>query len=123
MADEDTTLADLKSEMRRFVSERDWEKYHTPRSLAISVSIEAAELLELFQWHEGAEPTADEILSDPRLYDSVKDEIADVFLYLIEMCNILDIDLSEAVRIKLSKNREKYPAELYRGRARLDEDI
>ena len=120
MADDATTIMEIKELMREFVAERNWEMYHTPRSIAISIVIEAAELLEIFQWHEGKEPDVMDVKQDDRMYAHVKEEIADVFLYLVEMCNILDIDLSEAVKEKMEKNRKKYPAELYRGRARLD---
>ena len=119
MTDENTTIQELKNLMRDFVAEREWEKYHTPRSLAISISIEAAELLEIFQWNEGMEPTAEDIKTDDETYTRVKEEVADVFLYLVEICNILNIDLSSAVKDKMIKNRKKYPMELYKGRAKL----
>lgn len=120
MSDKEATIEELKTLMKEFTDERDWEKYHTPRSLAVSVSIEAAELLEQFQWNEGHEPTAKEVMEDPTKYTNVSEEIADVFLYLIEMCRVLNIDLSDAVRQKMEKNRKKYPVDLYKGEAYIE---
>lgn len=104
--------AELIDELMRFRAERDWEQFHTPRNLAISLSLEASEVLELFQWHDPRGEATQEVL--PRL----RDEIADVAVYLTYLCRDLDIDLEQAVRSKLEQNRQKYPVTLSKGSAK-----
>ncbi|MCX8183023.1 MAG: nucleotide pyrophosphohydrolase [Crenarchaeota archaeon] len=106
----------MKNRVREFVSKRGWEKYHNPKDLAEAICIEAAELLEVFQW-----ASVEEALSwrkDSSKMGSLREELADVLIYCLSMANTLGIDLSEAVFRKLEKNEEKYPAEKYFGRAR-----
>ena len=107
------TLPALEAEIDDFVRERDWEQFHTPKNLAMSVAIEAAEILEHFQWLTGDESRALE--RDKR--DKVANEIGDVLIYLIELGRSLDIDLIAAARAKLQLNREKYPVAKAKGRA------
>ena len=109
--DKDTNIAHLRELVAEFVSERQWEKYHTPRNIAESVVIESGELLEIFQWGE-------EDGYDDDCRELIKDEVADVFIYLLSMCNALEIDISEATKSKLEKNKVKYPVERFLGRAR-----
>ncbi len=90
--------------IRRFTSDRDWEKYHTPENLAKSVSIEAGELLECFQWS-----------AEQFELDDVKDELADVLVYCIQMAETLDLDVDELIMRKMDKNEKKYPVEKSRG--------
>ncbi len=94
-------IDDLQREVVKFRDERDWLKYHNPKDLSISICIESAELLELFQWRD------DEIVSKERL----KEEMADVLIYLLSLADVTDIDLIEAVIEKLEKNKIKYPKE------------
>lgn len=117
MADTDTTLADLKALVRRFVEERSWQPFHSPKNLAMGVAIEAAELMECFLWVDL--PTSYEIAREPKQREAIADEMADVVCYLLNLSNVLGIDLSEALRAKLVKNAIKYPAEQYRGKYRL----
>ena len=114
MPDADTTLAELRDAVRRFVAERQWEPFHSPKNLAMGVAVEAAELMECFLWVDL--PTSYEIARDPVKRQAIADEMADVFCYLLNLSNVLDLDLSEALRVKLVKNAEKYPAERYRGK-------
>ncbi len=86
-----------------FVKERNWEQFHNPKDLAISLSLEASELLELFQWKDN-----DEALVN---IDDMKDELADVIVYAIDFASVLGFDLNEIIRNKMKKNREKYPVE------------
>ena len=88
----------------RFTAERDWEQFHTPANLAKSISIEANELLECFQW--------DEENYDP---EAVKDELADVLVYCIDMLDRLNLDADEIINTKMTKNEKKYPVEKARG--------
>jgi NTP pyrophosphatase (non-canonical NTP hydrolase) len=95
------------------VHERDWDQFHTPKNLAVSLCVEAAELLEPFQWLRTGE--ASELSEAKR--EHVRHEMADVFVYLIRLADKLDVDLPTAVREKLALNRAKYPAEVVRGSA------
>lgn len=106
MSDELTRIKQLRDEIRNFVDERDWNKYHHPKELAISIVIEAAELLEIFQWDEKAD--IQEIKNDEKTMNKIKEEIADVMMYILCLANQLDLDLSETILTKLEKNRAKY---------------
>ncbi|NQZ53001.1 MAG: nucleotide pyrophosphohydrolase [Piscirickettsiaceae bacterium] len=106
--------SELLEKLIAFRRERDWEQFHNPKDLAISLSIEAAELLEWFQWK-----TNDEIVvqldSDKR--ESLEDEVADVAVYLTYLCHDLGIDLNQAIAAKIKKNAIKYPIEKVKGRS------
>ena len=106
MTDDLTRIKELREKIRKFVDERDWNKYHHPKELAISISIEAAELLEVFQWDEKA--NIKDIKGDEKTMSRIEEEIADVMMYVLCLANQLDIDLSGAVLAKLKKNRTKY---------------
>ena len=111
-------LSKLKMELRRFADERDWNQFHSPKNLAMALSIEAAELMEHFQWLDTAESRA--IVDSPQAMGQVADELADVICYALSLANVLHIDVSDAVLEKLRKNALKYPTERYRGRYRAD---
>jgi NTP pyrophosphatase (non-canonical NTP hydrolase) len=116
--DSEATIQALKTLVKNFIVKRDWVKYHNPKDLAEAICIEAAELLEIFQW-----ATVEEVSSwknIPSKMTSIKDELADVLIYCLSMSNVLDIDISEIVSEKLSKNEVKYPANKYFGRAHLE---
>jgi NTP pyrophosphatase (non-canonical NTP hydrolase) len=112
--DRDTTLANLKDLVRRFVDERDWRQFHSPKNLSMSLAIEAAELMEHFQWIDVAESRA--AASDQATLAAVTEELADVLCYALALANELGIDVATAVREKMVKNAQKYPAAEYRGR-------
>jgi len=114
MADASTTIADLRQIVRQFVDERDWRQFHSPKNLSMSLAIEAAELMEHFQWIDAAESRR--VGDDPAKRAEVCDEMADVLCYLLALANELEIDLSDAMRDKMIKNAAKYPVELSRGR-------
>jgi len=114
MSDSKTTLAELRDLIRRFVEERDWRQFHSPKNLSMSLAIEAAELMEHFQWIDIAESR--HIGDNPAKLAAAREEIADVLCYLLALANELDLDLSDAVRDKMIKNAAKYPAEQSRGR-------
>jgi NTP pyrophosphatase (non-canonical NTP hydrolase) len=107
-------LARLRELVRVFVNERDWDQFHTPKNLSSALSVEAAELLEHFQWLQHGR--LDE-LGAGKLVE-VRHEMADVLVYLVRLADKLDVDLMAAVQEKMVLNREKYPAELVRGDAR-----
>ncbi|HQR04474.1 MAG: nucleotide pyrophosphohydrolase [Proteobacteria bacterium] len=99
------TLTDLREALRHFSAVRDWPQYHTPKNLVMALIVEAAELVEHFQW-----ATAEESLAlTPEKLAQVRDEVADTFIYLVELADVLGIDLIAAARDKMVKNARKYP--------------
>jgi NTP pyrophosphatase (non-canonical NTP hydrolase) len=106
-----TDLEDLRERLRKFAAERDWDQFHSPKNLAMSVSVEAGELLEIFQWLTEEESRA----LTPEAKAAVSDEIADVLLYLVRLGDKLGIDPVEAARRKLVANGQKYPVDKARG--------
>jgi NTP pyrophosphatase (non-canonical NTP hydrolase) len=111
--DEKTSVAALRELVERFVDERQWRKYHRPKNLAMSLAIEAAELMEHFQWLEHDQ--ADAALAEPKARRQIAEEMADVLAYLLSLSTATEIDLSTALAEKMDRNAEKYPAELVRG--------
>lgn len=103
----------IKQKLADFAAQRDWEQFHSPKNLAMALSVEAAELLELFQWLSEAQSVQ---LNDDDLRQA-GEELADIQLYLIRLADRLGIDLETAVHDKLRVNEEKYPVELSRGNA------
>lgn len=104
----------LRAIVRQFVAERDWDQFHTPKNLASALTVEAAELLEHFQWLQHGR--ADELGADKLA--EVRHEMADVLVYLVRLADKLDVDLFAAVQDKMVLNRAKYPADKVRGDAR-----
>jgi NTP pyrophosphatase (non-canonical NTP hydrolase) len=104
--DSDCTVSQLRSVVEQFVVERDWHKFHNAKNLSMSLSIEASELMEHFQWLTTEEVVAGEGFDRQQ----VTEELADVGSYLLALANALDIDLSSAIVQKMVKNRLKYPA-------------
>ena len=107
------SLDELKSRIREFAFARQWESYHTPKNLAMALIVEAAELVERFQWLSPEESAK----LDPERREQVRQEIADVLIYLTRLADLLDIDLLEAAADKLEINAHKYPVEQARGNA------
>jgi dCTP diphosphatase len=105
------SLEELRGALRRFASDRDWDQFHSPKNLAIALSVEASELLEHFQWTLDADSTS----LSPDRHAKVREEIADVLLYLVRLADKLDIDLLAAATEKLQINAAKYPVEKARG--------
>jgi NTP pyrophosphatase (non-canonical NTP hydrolase) len=114
MNDQTTTVSQLKSCVEEFVAARDWRRFHSPKNLAMSLSIETAELMEHFQWLTPEQSR--EVIDRPEVLSEVADEMADVLCYVLALANELRIDLSTAMREKMVKNEGKYPADEYRGR-------
>lgn len=106
-------LTQAMNSLLEFRTERDWSKFHTPKNLSVSIAIEAAELMEHFQWRSDQE--VKEYLGSGKL-DEVKEEIADIASYLLLLSNDLEIDLNRTIIEKVQKNKEKYPVDLCRGK-------
>ena len=105
----DINIQDLINKINKFREERDWRKFHNPKDLSISISLEASELLELFQWKSSEEAVENNL-------DRMKDEIPDIFMYLLMLSDDLGLDLFSAVTEKMNKNNGKYPKELCKGK-------
>ena len=114
MPDQTTTLADLRTLIADFVRQRDWNQFHSPKNLSMSLAIEAAELMEHFQWLTIDQSRA--IAQQPEKLGEVSDELADVLCYTLALANELSIDVSSAIHAKMIKNEQKYPVNETRGR-------
>lgn len=108
------SLDELRDELRAFAAEREWDQFHTPKNLASALSVEAAELLEPFQWLKTGVPPE----LDSKKQAEVRQELADVLMYLVRLADKLDVDLLVAAGEKLSLNRVKYPTDKVRGDSR-----
>lgn len=106
--DSNSKISYFKEEVKKFVEERGWSKYHTPKNLIQAMGIEVAELSELFLFKNVEK---DKIVNNEVLYKNIEEEIADIFIYLLSFINILDIDLSSSFIKKMEKNRDKYDIE------------
>lgn len=104
---------DLLDQLLAFRKERDWEQFHTPKNLSAALAVEVAELLECFQWAKDGELS--ELVVRERT--AIEDEVADIAILFSYLCHDLNIELDAAVRLKLEKNRQKYPVSLARGTA------
>ena len=98
----------LQAKLREFARDRDWEQYHTPKNISMALSVEAAELLEIFQWMTPDESIA--VRNSQSQKQPVEDELGDILNYVLRLADVLDIDLEQAVSNKMEKNALKYPA-------------
>jgi NTP pyrophosphatase (non-canonical NTP hydrolase) len=114
MPDATTNVAELRQAMGTFVRERDWDQFHSPKNLAMGLSVEAAELMEHFLWIDNA--ASRELVKDPAKRVAIGEEMADVACYLLALANTMGLDLSDAIFDKLIKNAKKYPADQYQGK-------
>ena len=118
--DAETTLNTLRAVVKEFVDERNWEKFHTPKNLVMALAVEAAELMEHFQWLTPEQAVASS--QDSEKQAAVGEEMADVLCYLLALADAMKIDLAAALEAKMVKNRLKYPVEEYRGRYGPEDD-
>lgn len=107
----DDPIATLRQDIRAFAEARDWQQFHTPKNLAMALSVEASELLEHFQWLTPEQSAA----LDASRREQVQQEMADVFIYLVRLADVLGVDLAAAAAAKMRLNAEKYPVEKARG--------
>jgi len=115
------SIDELQGKLRDFTSQRDWERFHTPKNLVMALAGEAGELTAVFQWLS-PEESAD-AMADPSRAERVRDEIADVLAYLLRLADVLGVDLEAALAAKMIKNARKYPIETARGNARKYNDL
>jgi NTP pyrophosphatase (non-canonical NTP hydrolase) len=109
------TIASLQQQFREFVAERDWEQFHSPKNLVMALVGETGELTEIFQWLTPAESA--DVMTDAVRAGQVRDELADVFAYLIRLADVLGVDLEQALTDKMIKNAAKYPVQTARSSA------
>ena len=100
-------LETLAVRLKAFADARDWEKFHTPKNLAMALSVEVSELAEIFQWMTAEESSR--VMSDPKLADAVRDELADITLYLVRLSAILKVDLLAEANAKIDRNEKRFP--------------
>ena len=113
ISDRETTILQLRARVQKFVDDRDWQKYHKPKNLAMSIAIEASELMELFQWVEESE--TDTITGKREKLSRMEEELADIMVYCLSLANVVNIDISRAIMNKIDKNERKYPPEQFKG--------
>lgn len=109
-------LIKLKKLVNDFAQERDWDQFHSIKNLAMALSVESAELMEIFQWM--SEEESNTIKNHPEKLQKMEEEVADIFVYLLRVISKADIDLEKAVINKMEKNKLKYPVELSRGNSK-----
>jgi len=114
MGKENINIGIIKEKLRDFSKERDWEKFHNPKNLATALSVEASELLEIFQWSNDGGLSE---INDPKKRKEIEKEIADIFNYLLKLVDILNMDLEKAALEKIKENGEKYPIEQSKGKS------
>ena len=105
----------MKDRLTKFARERDWEQFHTPKNLAMALGVEAAELMEIFQWMNDQKNNELVNNKNNETINKISDEIADILVYVIRLATILDINLPNAIDNKLIKNAKKYPVDLVKG--------
>lgn len=106
----------MQAHQRQFAKEREWDQFHTPKNLAIALSVEAGELCEIFQWlNDGQVAT---IAEDREKMSQIRDELSDILFYTLRLAGVLEIDLEKAYWAKMKKNAEKYPVHLSKGSAK-----
>src|SRR5947208_452921 len=106
-------LSTIQTQLREFTRQRDWEQFHSPKNLSMAIASEAGELLELFQWL--SMPESRDIMGDPKKAAAVREEIADVLIYLIRLADVLEVDLLQAAAEKIESNAHKYPISVAKG--------
>ncbi|MEX1039494.1 MAG: nucleotide pyrophosphohydrolase [Pirellulaceae bacterium] len=111
--DDTTTVGDVRTMVRKFVAERQWQQFHAPKNISMALAIEAAELMEHFQW---ITVEASREITDPDRRAAIGEELADVLCYGMALANEMDLDIATIMREKMRKNIAKYPADEFKGR-------
>ena len=106
-------ISEIQDKLDIFASERDWGQFHTPKNLSMALSVEASELVEIFQWLKPEESNS----PNQKQSQEINSEVADIAMYLLRFCSVLGIDIEEAIEQKLEKNALKYPVSLSKGNA------
>ena len=107
---------EVQAQIARFIQERDWEQFHSPKNVSMSIAIADAEWLAHFQWANSAEESR-QVLKDPVKKQEIEDELADIAIYLLDFCHLQQIDLAQAIKNKMKKNEAKYPVARAKGKS------
>jgi len=113
-------IDEIQKRLDKFAKDRDWEQFHNPKNLAMALSVEVAELVEIFQWSNSG--GLDEI-KDEKIRKKIEEEIADIFIYLIKISGKLNLDLMKIIYEKIEKNEQKYPVAKSRGSSKKYSDL
>ena len=119
--DKQLNLTYFESKLSKFAKDRDWDQFHTPKNLAMALSVEASELVEIFQWLTPEQST--DIVTDTTKFEQVSEEIADILSYLVRLSSILQIDLTQVLENKIEKNGIKYPISKAKGIAKKYDEL
>jgi len=106
-------ISKIQNQLEKFAVDRDWEQFHTPKNLAMALSVEASELVEIFQWLKPEESK----MPNQKQIEAINSEVSDIAMYLLRFCSVLGIDIAEEIEHKLKRNAEKYPVNLSKGNA------
>lgn len=109
-----TQIKELQELVKEFIAARDWQKFHTPKNIAMSIAIESAELMEIFQWYTNEECSSPEFIEENR--KDIEDEVADVLIYMISFVNKLNINIEEVIKRKMSRNEHRFPIDKVKGK-------
>ena len=107
-------ISKIQNQLEKFAVDRDWEQFHTPKNLSMALSVEASELVEIFQWLKPEESNS----PSQKQIQEINSEVADIAMYLLRFCSVLGIDIEEAIEKKLERNAVKYPINLSKGNAK-----
>ena len=113
MKDKERKIYELKEKIKKFCEERDWDQFHNAKELAIALSIEASELLEIFRWKNPKE--VQDLFDNEKKKENIEDEMADILYFLVRIAQLYDLDLSDALDKKMKKNEKKYPVDKAKG--------
>ncbi len=111
--DQEIRIHELKEKIKDFCDRRDWDQFHNAKELAVALSIEASELLEIFRWKNPQEVS--ELFNDKNKKEDIEDEMADILYFLVRIAQLYNIDLTEALDRKMDKNEKKYPVDKFKG--------
>tara|TARA_Y100001958_G_C21212699_1_gene538285 strand:+ start:81 stop:428 length:348 start_codon:yes stop_codon:yes gene_type:complete len=113
-------VEEIQKRLRKFATDRDWKKFHSPKNLTMALSVEVAELVEIFQWSNSG--GLDEI-ENPDIRKNIEEELADIFIYLLKISDKLNIDIEQSIHQKIEKNEKKYPIDKSFGSSKKYKDL
>ena len=113
-------IEEIQKRLQKFAADRDWEKFHSPKNLTMALSVEVAELVEIFQWSNSG--GLDEI-ENPNIRKNIEEELADIFIYLLKISDKLNLDIEKTIHDKIEKNEKKYPIDKSFGSSKKYKDL
>lgn len=113
-------IEEIQKRLRKFAADRDWEKFHSPKNLTMALSVEVAELVEIFQWSNSG---GLEEIGNPNIRKNIEEELADIFIYLLKISDKLNLDIEKSIHQKIEKNEKKYPIDKSFGSSKKYKDL